>query len=206
MIGFGDMPDWVKFILRAMRLMVPLRIMASRTSSTRAPLAVGFAKVSSAQVLFSPSPAALAALDATWFGNSRRTRLLQQGTRLWHGGVIGPNWPLDNRKGLWTTMNDHKKDRYNGWARDDAARYCLAPYLLEFETRRALRLADLNRHSMKQFTDNFCNGQHDLMKSTVLAWIANHGLDGIVSINGDDDEVVICYPVADLKQVDETPL
>ena len=44
------------------------------------------------------------------------------------------------------------------------------------------------------------------MKRAVLAWIRRRGFDGIVSINGGADEVVISRPVADLEQIAEEQL
>lgn len=50
------------------------------------------------------------------------------------------------------------------------------------------------------------NRQHDLMKATRSAWIGNHGLDGIISINSNDDLVIVYRPVDDLKPVGEAQL
>lgn len=104
------------------------------------------------------------------------------------------------------TIDNSKKGHYNGWAKADAVRSGKTPFLREFEAVKDLRLAHFNRVSLKQFTEDLCKGQHDLMKSAVIAWIGSHGLDGIISINGNDDEVVVCRPVDDLRQVGETQL
>ncbi|MFN7816286.1 MAG: hypothetical protein ACK5OQ_08550, partial [Burkholderiales bacterium] len=74
------------------------------------------------------------------------------------------------------------------------------------QTVRELRLADFGKASMGNFTEKFCNAEHDLMKRAVLAWIRRRGFDGIVSINGGADEVVISRPVADLEQIAEEQL
>jgi len=44
------------------------------------------------------------------------------------------------------------------------------------------------------------------MKATRSAWIGNHGLDGIISINSNDDLVIVYRPVDDLKPVGEAQL
>ena len=103
-------------------------------------------------------------------------------------------------------MNRRKKDYYNGLAKGDAERCGKTPFLQEFETARDLRLAHFNRASMAQFTVSHCDCDHDRMKSLVVTWIGKRDLDGIISINGDDDEVVVCRPVIELKQVAETAL
>lgn len=152
------------------------------------------------------SPAASNYIDAAWLANQNKVLDLPKGTSLWHGGLIGPNNPVINAKGLWTTRDAQRKTFYNQWAKDDAVRHGGTAYLTEYSNNATLPLADFNRHSMTYFTETFCNGSHDLMKASLIAWVqAIPSLRrGIVAINSGPDEVVIAYPATDLDVVVQT--
>lgn len=146
-------------------------------------------------------------LDTVWLNNQNKIVTLPAGTLVWHGGLIGPNNPVTNQKGLWATKDPQKKAYYNGWAKNDAQGKGITAHLTEYETSKDLPLADFDGHSMTFFTETLCNSQHDLMKKSIIAWVtAKPSLRGIVAINSGVDEVVFAYPANDLNVITQTPL
>jgi hypothetical protein len=151
-------------------------------------------------------PPATVAIDVIWSENGSGVIRLPKGTSLWHAGLVGPQQPLNDERGLWLTNESSLRHNYSECAGQYARQIGAAAFLREFQTVRELRLADFGKASMGNFTEKFCNAEHDLMKRAVLAWIRRRGFDGIVSINGGADEVVISRPVADLEQIAEEQL
>ncbi|UCV28456.1 hypothetical protein [Ferribacterium limneticum] len=157
------------------------------------------------QPAFVLTPAAATYLDAAWLLNQNRTLLLPVGTRLWHGGLIGPNNSPANAKGLWTTRNSQQRTHYNSWALQEAISKGVNAYLTEFETNKDLLLADFASYSLNPFTAALCNGAHNNMKQAVMAWLVKKSnLSGIVAINSGPDEVVISLPATDLTIIQQT--
>lgn len=146
-------------------------------------------------------------LDAAWKQNNSAKITLPIRTKLWHGGIVGPNNPATNTEVLWTTRNEEHKHCYNDFALVGAKYIGVNAYLSEFETNKELLLADFNCYSLSEFTMEFCNGHHHLMKQALMAWLKTKPqLQGIVAINGGVDEVVISRPEQDLNIIQHIPL
>ena len=58
--------------------------------------------------------------------------------------------------------------------------------------------ATIHHRSLQKFTL--------LNEATLLHWLVPQGHDGVVSINGDHDEVVIAQPETELTMVNSNPL
>lgn len=150
---------------------------------------------------------AFAQLDQLWHASSRNTVvILAKGTRMWHCGRIPSLQELDDARALWSTRDPSRADDYAGWAREPATWTQLPPTKLELQTQRDLKTADFALRSLLQFTEDYCQHQHDLMKRTVRAWALLKGLDGVVRANSDENEVMIVRPKSDLILSAATPL
>lgn len=146
-------------------------------------------------------------LDSLWENNNRTVTTLAAGTKLWHGGMVGPDNPALNTRGLWTTCNAQSKEHYNAWAADEAKAANGTAYLTEFETNKDLPLADFNSQSLSTFTMQLCNYNHNFMKQAVMTWVKNNSeLRGIIAANSNPDEVIIGFPQDDLNIVKQTPV
>jgi hypothetical protein len=150
---------------------------------------------------------AFAQLDQLWHASSRNTVvILAKGTPMWHCGRIPSLQELDDERALWSTRDPSRSDDYAGWAREPATWTQLPPTKLELQTQRDLKTADFALRSLRQFTEDYCQCQHDLMKRTVRAWALLRGLDGVVRANSDENEVMIVRPKSDLILSAATPL
>jgi len=150
---------------------------------------------------------AFAQLDQLWHASSRNTVvILAKGTLMWHCGRIPSLQELDDERALWSTRDPSRADDYAGWAREPATWTQLPPTKLELQTQKDLKTADFALRSLRQFTEDYCQCQHDLMKRTVRAWALLRGLDGVVRANRDENEVMIVRPKSDLILSAATPL
>lgn len=140
----------------------------------------------------------LNALSAIWqeYGSLRGS--LPQGTALWHCGHIPNRAAIDDGRMLWTTCNSVKGSLYGPTALS-AVPFLNAPaFKLALVALRDLNVADFASASLGDFTYRLCNAQHDGMKQALRAWCGANGFDGVVSINGDADEVAVVKPRTDL--------
>ncbi|WP_374604687.1 hypothetical protein [Niveibacterium sp.] len=151
------------------------------------------------------SVAGAAYIDAAWQANKKKIDVLFCGTHLWHGGIVGPNNPATNQRGLWTTKDAQKSTRYNRWSKEEAQKNGVNAYLTEYITTRDLQLADFGCFSMKDFMNKYCNSQHNTMKQSLIAWVnTKPELRGLVAINTAADDVVVAYPADDLNVISHT--
>lgn len=154
------------------------------------------------QAVLSELPQPSLYLDAAWALSGSKKTMLPIGTKLWHGGIVGPKNPATNLRGIWTTRNQDNKNWYDAWALDEAKKAGLHAYVTEFETNKDILIIDLNRYPLNPFTLGLCGGHHNVMKQEIMNWLkAKQGIGGIVAINGDQDEVVIGFPEDHLKVV-----
>jgi hypothetical protein len=59
-------------------------------------------------------------------------------------------------------------------------------------------MADFGSASLGQFTMNHCKNSHNAMKAALRAWCLQGKFDGVVNLNGDASEVVVCRPMTEL--------
>lgn len=152
------------------------------------------------------SPQQASALLAIWSTTGNVEVTLPAGTLLWHGGTIPNAAALLNTHALWCTRDPDKSTQYDGWASDDAKRKGVTAHRLELALPRPLCMADFGRMSLQQFTMNHCKSSHNSMKAALRAWCLQRGLDGVVNLNGDASEVVVCRPVTELAEVSTVQL
>lgn len=134
------------------------------------------------------------ALLAVWAVTGSRVTTFQAGTQLWHGGTIASSNDLDNTKAIWCTYAQANASDYDNWAIGDAQRKGVTAHRLTLELRRPLKIADFGRASLNSFTQKHCNFNHDAMKAALRAWCLSQGFDGVVNLNGDPFEFVVCQP------------
>lgn len=152
------------------------------------------------------SAQALAALDQIWRQQGGCSEKLSSGTRLWHGGLIGPQWPMADDRLLWTTRIEAEKHHYDGQAREFAAYSKVEPYRLELELTVDAEFADFRSASLLEFTKIHCNYQHPTMKKYLTDWVSAKGLGGVVAINGGPGEVAVRNPSQVLAIRSQLPL
>jgi len=138
------------------------------------------------------------ALTRIWADHGEVRETMPEGTTLWHGGTVTKADEIDDARSLWCTRNGNDADRYDGQARQDAQRAGLQPYRLTLATARPLELANFGGASLRQFTRDHCDSQHELMKTALRDWCLVNRFDGVLNINCNLDEVVICRPAQDL--------
>lgn len=151
-----------------------------------------------------PSPLSnqqASALLAIWASTGSVEVTLDGGTLLWHGGTVSNAEALRNSHALWCTRDPNKSTFYDAWACDDAKRKGVTAHRLELTLQRPLRMADFGYSSLQQFTMNHCKGSHGTMKAALRAWCLQRGFDGVVNLNKEASEVVICRLVTELTLV-----
>jgi hypothetical protein len=143
--------------------------------------------------------AAMAELMQFWHQSSgSAVEELPAGMLVWHCGGIPSASELDDAKALWTSRDACAAADYEGTARENA-RWSRHPATrLELELRRPLKAADFASRSLRPFTQQHCDCNHNTMKMLLRMWMQSQGFDAIVRLNGDPTEVVVARPAADL--------
>jgi len=143
--------------------------------------------------------AAMAELTRIWHRSSgSAVEELPAGMLVWHCGCIPSASDLDDAKALWTAREAAAAADYEGTARENSRWSKHPPTKLEFELRRPLKAADFASQSLRPFTQQYCNCNHDSMKAILRKWMLAEGFDAIVRLNSDPTEVVVARPAADL--------
>jgi hypothetical protein len=147
------------------------------------------------------------AITQIWTNSAqRRIDFLPPGMPLWHCGHISSFGDVDANKALWTTRSFEKRLTYENSARENAKFAGGHATFLSLELKRPLKVGNFNKASLLDFTVKHCNAQHDTMKQALRQWCLFEGLDGVVSLNHDEDEVVVAHPAADLVFLSFAPL
>lgn len=140
----------------------------------------------------------LSELDRMWERCLTRRVHLLSGTPLWHAGSIGPEKPVVNAV-LFLSKNRERQAAHDERAIANSQQDGLVSYRTEFRLVRELELAFFNRLNLSSLVSRYCDSDLELMKQILADWLALNSLDGMISFNGDLDEVLIVRPEADLR-------
>lgn len=140
----------------------------------------------------------LSELDRMWERCLTRRVHLLSGTPLWHAGSIGPAKPVVNAV-LFLTKNRERQADHDEKALANSQQDGFVSYRTEFRLVRELELAFFNRLNLSSLVSRYCDSHFMVMKQGLADWLALNALDGIISLNGDVDEVLIGRPEADLR-------
>jgi hypothetical protein len=143
----------------------------------------------------------ISALTTIWQKNQGGIQIVSSGMPLWHCGHIACLADVNDGLALWTTRSEEKKRVYESSARQNVPFIYPTAALLSLKLKHNIRVANFNEASLLAFTIDYCGFSHDRMKQALRQWCQVNSIDGIVSLNGDADEVVVINPTKNLEFV-----